>query len=486
MMAPMPAAAQTAALSVLTLVLAAVQFLGMTSRNEDLAHSVPSLLFLMFWVPEIVIRLLFAGRGGAAERRAAAASQLAAAAPDLWWLAFGGLAPLAPWARLIGPSAVALLVWRRTAAPVVPGLSVGAAAERLLGKYRFELPPPERRADAVPESGESLVETGSLRVDPVRAVRTLARWQLADPAEFVLCWARLAAALEARSLAFTVEDGSVSLSCDGEPLPAQLLVDPLAALTGAGDLPGAAASELAAGLLGALRMGVRELTASSGGPGQRRTLRVAAEGVKEAPDDGSDRTVRTASWAAGDRRRRNLVRALLRARIAPFGRSVLLDGSPLGPGRDARPVALEGAQVLVGPLLPPSRGRVRLCVGGVVAVEREEAFVNRVCVTLACPGLKLDASKKRVVADEAFDRALALARSAADSTDAVLVLRSAARRRTRLLLGALACGGPLAAGAAAWLGGGWLLPGLGAAALAAAAAAALWPRGGDATAGPSR
>ncbi|MBI5596230.1 MAG: hypothetical protein HY928_09105 [Elusimicrobia bacterium] len=484
MTAPRLAAALAAAS--LTLALSAVQFLGMTARNEDLARSVPALLFLMFCVPEFVIRLLFAGRGGAGELRATAASHLAATAPDLWWLCCGGLGPFAPWARLIGPAVMGLLVWRRRNAPGDPGLSVGAAAERLLGKYRFELPSPERLVEAVPASGEALVETGTLRVDPVRAVRALGRWQLADPAEFVLCWARLASALEAWTLSFRIGPDSVSLVCDGTPIPAQLLVDPMAAITGSEAALGPAASELSAGLLGALRLGVQELTVSSGMPGERRTLRVAAQGVGVGPDDGSDGTVFKALWAGGDRGRAGRLRALLRERVAAFDRSVELDGAPLGSGRHSRPVVLRGAQAFVSPLLPPSLGRLRLCVGGVVAVEREEPFANRVCVTLSCPDLKLDASKRRVVLDAAFDRALALARLAAESPEAVAAVQSASRGRTRLVLAAAACGGPLAAGAAAWLGGNWLLPGLGAAALAVWAIKLLPRGGGDAEAGPPR
>lgn len=124
-------------------------------------------------------------------------------------------------------------------------------------------------AAASQSGGDVLVETGGFRVDRARAIDKLSRYQLIDPADFLIALLRAAVGSQARTIKIDTLPGGVRLSFDGEPLPESFLLDPFSPLF---DEEGQEErlKDAAYSLLAAARLGPRRVAVASGTGAKRR------------------------------------------------------------------------------------------------------------------------------------------------------------------------------------------------------------------------
>lgn len=116
-----------------------------------------------------------------------------------------------------------------------------------------------------------LVETGSFRVDPARALEKLKRWQLPDAASATLLWVRCAVAGGAGRVDIRQRRGYLEIGFDGKPFTRKSLEWPFAPLLSPDD-EDPRRRYAAAALLRLLRSGPKSLELISGQGAERRTL----------------------------------------------------------------------------------------------------------------------------------------------------------------------------------------------------------------------
>lgn len=171
-----------------------------------------------------------------------------------------------------------------------------------------------------PDDGARLVETGSFQVDRARALEKLRTFR-SDAVGPVPLFVRAAVAAGARNLRVAEEEGAVTLSWDGAPLPAKFFDDPYRVLFVDSAEPARAEMWAARGLLHAFGPGVSLVSLESGDAPRRRL--VASELGQERAEPPAGGT----------------------------GTLVRLEGSPSMPRLWAHPLAPDGRRA--GVLWPP-------------------------------------------------------------------------------------------------------------------------------------
>ena len=154
-------------------------------------------------------------------------------------------------------------------------------------------------AEAYPDPGGALVESGSFRVDRERALEKLRRFQLPDAAMYLLPWVRCAVAGDAKEVAISRVPDGLRMRFGGRPLEARELKDPYKFLF-EGGLDGARYRHLAVGLLSAFRLSPERITVESGAGEEGFLLTLDSPHHESmAPRPGPDEdTVITVRWPA--------------------------------------------------------------------------------------------------------------------------------------------------------------------------------------------
>ncbi len=114
-------------------------------------------------------------------------------------------------------------------------------------------------------AGGEKVSEGRFRIDSKRALERLRHNRLADPSHWVLDVLRAAQASGATRVDLRTDTGDVELSFDGKPFPAAVMKDLLSQALGSDDGSEPRVQLLALGVAGALGVGLKHLTVSSGG-----------------------------------------------------------------------------------------------------------------------------------------------------------------------------------------------------------------------------
>lgn len=260
--------------------------------------------------------------------------------------------------------------------------------------------------------GPVFVESGTFRVDPVRAIEVLRTHQLPDPRDFLLPWIRCAVISGPQLIRLYKVPGGLAMRFDGAPLPASVLQDPLSALFGehSDSDPGL---HLAVGILAALRLEPAFVSLTSGEGAERRNLVVSRSGgvvPEHGPEPGTG-TVLAVGWGwllPRSRGRAALERAKTRIDLANCSFRVY-DDLVESHRRLAKndPVLSGWAEAL-----PPWRreGCIRLYKFGALVEEVPWPGRGRRAVAhVSHAKFRLNISHSGVARDSAFKEALALA-----------------------------------------------------------------------------
>lgn len=262
-----------------------------------------------------------------------------------------------------------------------------------------------------------LVGRGGFRVDRRRALEVLRARQLPEGYWVPRLWLRLAAACGARRVRMSgLLPAGARIEFDGDPLSCRLLQDPFGRLA-AGE--GSAKEQwLGWALLHSLPPGAEVRIASGLGTARAATrYKGDGEGRREAPDDGDQTVVDVRSGAAADwfSKIRPADAALASADAVPFRLETPL-GSLVPWERRREAGALRLAEM--GRRLRARMGAspsLRLFHWGVAAhAEELTDFPLPVEAGVDDPALTLDASLDSALEDDAFARAVAAGRRAAE------------------------------------------------------------------------
>lgn len=156
---------------------------------------------------------------------------------------------------------------RLLAAPGPDGIAPAPAELARTAAHLLDFGAEEERgapAEAYPDPGGALVESGTFRVDRDKALEKLQRFQLPDPYMYLLPFVRCAAASDARSIRFSRVPGGLEMRFEGSPLEERALEDPYHYLLEGGE-DAARYRHLAVGLLAAFRLEPKRITIASGG-----------------------------------------------------------------------------------------------------------------------------------------------------------------------------------------------------------------------------
>lgn len=270
---------------------------------------------------------------------------------------------------------------------------------------------PEPSPSETPAPAGELVETGSFRVDRSRALEKLSRFQLPDPALFLLPWVRWAVASGASEIAFRRQGASLEMRFDGAPLGLRELKDPYRYIFEPGDQRGTRCRQLALGILNSLRLKPRLVRISSGEGGARATLRLTSFADQEAEEarDGGTHTVAEVRWdglSVGPARKA-LVYLKAHCRACPI--RISIDGVEVP--RSLPAPAREGLDFAEGrrrgrisvPDAPPESSLLEVHVLGVLAGTAQFSLpLVQVAGWVNDDSLALNASQTGVVRDENF------------------------------------------------------------------------------------
>ncbi|HVE14290.1 MAG TPA: hypothetical protein VNI01_12900, partial [Elusimicrobiota bacterium] len=187
--------------------------------------------------------------------------------------------------------------------------------------------------------GATWVGGGRLRMDWRKALAVLQRYQLPDPAAFLLPWARCAVLSGAAAIEAAADGSEVRLRFGGKPFLAEQFGDPFRAWAEGRDADGRL-EQVLVGALGAFRLGPRAVEVRSGAPGERFRFSSAGPGksglVAEADGEG---TVLSVAFPDGAWERPRECAARLREACA------LLDVPLAFRGLPEEPLAPEGLRL---------------------------------------------------------------------------------------------------------------------------------------------
>jgi hypothetical protein len=153
------------------------------------------------------------------------------------------------------------------------------------------------------EETAELVESGVLRVDRVKALEKLVGFQLEDPAAFALCWVRAASAAGAASIDADFDGRAFFFRFDGTSYSKDDLKDPYGGLFAEEGFENPRTKHLAYGILGALRLGAREIRVVSGTSGSRVRLKLSSiesDSLESLENEEGGPTVIRVSWPRGE------------------------------------------------------------------------------------------------------------------------------------------------------------------------------------------
>lgn len=223
---------------------------------------------------------------------------------------------------------------------------------------------------AEPEK-DTLIGSGSFRVDRGRALEKIQKFQLPDPNEFLLCWARFALLSGASELRLKTLGRGVELRFEGRPLGRREHEDPYGALLEDDAEP--RRKFLAYGLLAALRLGPHALKVASGAGAARRLLLIKDLARQEflPPEDEGTAVVLSAEWFWSSERHFIWRQALNGEPFALSPVPVFLDGAAIdarGPGPEGALHFKEGllrGWIMAPNFLKPPESSVRAYAHGV-------------------------------------------------------------------------------------------------------------------------
>lgn len=301
--------------------------------------------------------------------------------------------------------------------------------------------------EAIAEKGVR-VASGSFRVSREEALRKLKRFQLKDPARFLLSWVRVASVCEATEVRVEASGAELSFRFDGRPLPAQLLEDPLGGLFGDASEE-EAARHFGAGYLGAWRCEPQSVDIETGFGSQRKRLRASPDWSLEAldPEPAESATILTVRWARASGSMEAYLDAV-RNGCALQQPAVTVGGRPLrDKPDDAFAVTLRGGRRgwlrrrsrRDGFLDPEATVRVA-CRGTLLEPVPGRGVFKLVDACLADDNLALDLSQQSAVNNDWLLQGLELLDEAADKW-LVRELKDHAREFTAAVTRAVADGG---------------------------------------------
>lgn len=266
----------------------------------------------------------------------------------------------------------------------------------------------------MPEPQPVKVRSGNFRVDRKEALRKLAAYRLPDPAAFVLCWLRAAAASKPTWIQVTLDRERVEVRFDGKTWPAAAMEDPYTAFFEEGGA--VRVRHLVTGSLAAFQLGARRVLVTSGGGAMALTPDTVEP--LETPVD----RVETAFEAQCPARFNDDQLPCMMAYVTRHGGmlepqlSVCSNGNtwvvpPLAEAEGAPSLRFEDPG-LRGLLRPPADPRARtgkasLYASGVLVLSVDWSFSPcQVDAHLDDEAFTLDASQSSVVMDSSFQRAL--------------------------------------------------------------------------------
>ena len=268
----------------------------------------------------------------------------------------------------------------------------------------------EKEAPDFPSSeGGVFVSSGTFRLSREKALEKLQMFQLADPAMFLLPWARAAAAAGAKRVEMTRSFSSLVLEHDGASLAGERVEDPFGALFDPYVDP--AAAQTAIGILGLLRARPSVVVVRSGG----RRAEIRGPGDVRFSDEAGPHRLEV-RWPLYAVRGHALLRRAVRRLLASHGDrfDLRLNGRPApssAPDRDPLPSrAFAKGEV---------RGELRGGKAGTFASRLEIRYLGVTCCEAAvwtwpcsmrgwldADELTLSVSQSSVVRDEKFDALL--------------------------------------------------------------------------------
>lgn len=295
--------------------------------------------------------------------------------------------------------------------------------------------PSSESASATPQDVAQLVSSGGFRLDRARALEKLQERQFERSEDFAIAWLRAAVASRATRLDISVSARSFRMRFDGDAFGHAELTDPLHALLDGGE---ARVRELGFGLLGALRLGPREVVLASGRGGSRSRLSVTLGGSKRTRGDSSEDTVIEARWWATSGPSAKAVVERLRSDFGFADLRLTLNQEELPMIPQPGPAGWMEAgsadcRILLGPQ-PQENSSIQVYKFGARAGSLEHNLdTTAQVVALVCDDrLSLDASRAKVVRDLELQRVFAMIQGAAPKLISRVVLLHAEEWPSRI------------------------------------------------------